>query len=67
MKTLKKEEVNGKDYKNLDDARARIGEFIENVYNAQRLHSALGYRSPQEFEDERNRASRKQREAMSLN
>ena len=46
MKTLKTEEVNGKDYRNLEDARNRIGEFIENVYNANRLHSALGYRPP---------------------
>ena len=65
MKTLKTEEVNGKDYKNLDDARARIGEFIENVYNTNRLHSALGYRPPQEFEADLHRVTHDQREAMS--
>ncbi|MGO9769935.1 MAG: IS3 family transposase [Roseiarcus sp.] len=65
MKTLKTEEVNGKDYQNLDDARARVGEFIENVYNAKRLHSALGYQPPAEFEDGINRVNHAQHEAMS--
>ena len=50
MKTLKAEEVDGRAYANLDDARARIGAFIEDVYNADRLHSALGYQSPIAFE-----------------
>jgi putative transposase len=50
MKTLKTEEVNGSQYRDLDDARARIGQFIETVYNRQRLHSALRYLSPEEFE-----------------
>jgi putative transposase len=52
MKTLKTEEVNASDYRDLADAKARIGGFIEDVYNTQRLHSALGYRSPQEYEDD---------------
>jgi putative transposase len=70
MKTLKTEEVNGKEYKNIDDARNRVGEFIENVYNAKRLHSALGYKPPQEFEAELKRVNQGQqgnREALSLN
>jgi len=50
MKTLKQEEVDGRDYRNLDEARAAIGIFIEQVYNRQRLHSALAYRPPAEFE-----------------
>ena len=50
MKTLKAEEVDGKDYRDLADARARIGDFIEATYNRHRLHSALRYRSPEEFE-----------------
>jgi transposase InsO family protein len=41
MRTLKEEEVYGKDYHSLEDARSRIGEFLEQVYNRQRLHSAL--------------------------
>ena len=50
MKTLKAEEVDGRAYANLHDARAHIGAFIEDVYNADRLHSALGYKSPVAFE-----------------
>jgi len=50
MKTLKHEEVYRTEYRNLADARARIGEFIEKVYNEKRLHSALDYRSPVQFE-----------------
>jgi putative transposase len=52
MKTLKAEEVDGRAYANLEDARRRIGGFIEHVYNADRLHSALGYKSPVAFENE---------------
>lgn len=52
MKTLKAEEVNGGAYRDLTDARARIGSFIDTVYNRQRLHSALGYLSPEEYEAE---------------
>jgi transposase InsO family protein len=50
MKTLKAEEVDGSDYRDLADATGRIGHFIETVYNHQRLHSALDYLSPEEFE-----------------
>jgi transposase InsO family protein len=50
MKTLKAEEVDGKAYLNLEDARRQIGDFIEAIYNADRLHSALGYKSPIAFE-----------------
>lgn len=52
MKTLKTEEVNGKAYATLLSARRDIGAFIETVYNSQRLHSALGYKPPVEFEAE---------------
>ena len=52
MKTLKAEEVDGRRYRDLDDAKSSIGTFIEEVYNRQRLHSALGYVSPVEFETE---------------
>jgi transposase InsO family protein len=50
MKTLKREEIYANRYDNLDHLRANIEEFIEQYYNRQRLHSALGYRSPEEFE-----------------
>ena len=50
MKTLKQEEVDGRDYRDLDEARHQIGAFIEQAYNCQRLHSALAYRPPVEFE-----------------
>ena len=50
MKTLKQEEIDGRDYRDIDDARLKIGAFIEQVYNRQRLQSALGYRPPVQFE-----------------
>jgi putative transposase len=53
MKTLKLEEVDGRVYRDLADARAAIGQFIDTVYNRQRLHSALDYLSPEEFETNR--------------
>jgi putative transposase len=50
MKTLKREEIYANEYRDLDHLRANIEEFIERYYNRCRLHSALGYRSPEEFE-----------------
>jgi len=50
MKTLKQEEVYGSEYRDLAEARASIGLFLEKVYNQKRLHSALGYQPPAEFE-----------------
>lgn len=50
IKTLKQEEVYLKDYQTYEEARANIGEFIEDVYNLKRLHSSLGYLPPVEFE-----------------
>jgi putative transposase len=50
MRTLKREEVNGQAYRDRADAEASIEAFIEGVYNRQRLHSALAYLAPEEFE-----------------
>jgi putative transposase len=50
MKTLKYDEVYRNEYRNFEDALASIGEFLQIVYNQHRLHSALGYRPPAEFE-----------------
>ena len=69
MKTLKAEEVNGAIYLDLDDAERHIGAFIETVYNAKRLHSALGYKPPEEFEAEIRQAEsqRMRSQPLSLN
>jgi len=52
MKTLKQEEVDGRSYRDIDHVKAAMSEFLEAVYNRKRLHSALGYRPPVEFEAE---------------
>jgi putative transposase len=51
MKTLKYEEVYRNEYRDFQEAHACIGEFLERVYNQKRLHSALGYLPPAEFEN----------------
>jgi len=50
MKTLKYEEVYRNEYRDFHEARTSIGEFLDRVYNQKRLHSALGYVPPAEFE-----------------
>jgi transposase InsO family protein len=50
IKTLKQEEIYTRQYRDQADLEAHIGEFIERYYNRRRLHSALGYRSPEAFE-----------------
>lgn len=50
MKTLKYEEVYLYEYETMEEAEDRIGYFLEEVYNQKRLHSAIGYLPPAEFE-----------------
>jgi len=50
MKTLKHEEIHRSEYRDLAEARSEIGTFLEKVYNQKRLHSAIGYVPPAEFE-----------------
>jgi len=50
MKTLKQEEIYCNQYRDFEELSAHLEEFIGNYYNSQRLHSALGYRTPEEFE-----------------
>ena len=52
IRTLKEEEVHLNDYQSITEARDRIGDFITNVYNLKRPHSALGYLTPMEFEQQ---------------
>jgi transposase InsO family protein len=50
MKTLKYDEVHRQEYRDLAEARSSIERFLEKIYNGKRLHSALSYRPPVEFE-----------------
>jgi transposase InsO family protein len=52
LKTLKKEEINARPYRTMEELEQHLEEFIEQIYNRVRLHSALGYRSPAEFEQQ---------------
>lgn len=52
MRTIKEEEVDLSEYRDFADARAQIGRFLDDVYNLKRIHSALGYLTPREFEEQ---------------
>ena len=60
MKTLKYEEVYRTEYRDLAEAHAGLALFLDRVYNQKRLHSALGYLPPAEFEDQLRAAARVQ-------
>ena len=51
IRTLKQEEIYTREYRDRADLEAHIAEFLEQYYNRRRLHSALGYRSPEQFEN----------------
>jgi putative transposase len=55
LKTLKAEEIDARPYHTMEELEQHLEEFIEQVYNRVRLHSALGYRSPAEFEQQQAR------------
>jgi putative transposase len=50
MRTIKEEEVELSEYQDFDDAYRQLGRFLDAVYNVKRIHAALGYRTPAEFE-----------------
>jgi hypothetical protein len=66
MKTLKREEIYANDYQDLDHLRANIEAFIDQYYNRCRLHSALGYKPPEEFEQAHESATASSGATMSF-
>ena len=52
VRTIKEEEVDLSDYQDFADARRQICHFIDAVYNVKRIHSSLGYLTPEEFEEQ---------------
>src|SRR5439155_23237106 len=64
MRTIKEEEVNLSEYRDFADAQRQLTRFLDDVYNVKRIHSALGYLTPREFE-EQWRSNRQQRKMTS--
>jgi transposase InsO family protein len=67
LKTLKREEIHASTYRDFEDLRDRMEEFIEGYYNVCRLHSALDYRSPESFEKQRLVESQRRSAAAIMN
>ena len=68
MRTLKEEQIDARQYADLSELEQHTSEFIERYYNRERLHAALGYQSPDEFEQQiaRDRPARRMPAAMSF-
>ena len=66
MKTLKQEEIRANEYRDLEHLRKNVTEFVEHYYNGQRLHSALGYQTPEAFERKMTLAAAAETAAMSF-
>ena len=52
MRTIREEEISLTEYADFADARSQLGRFLDAVYNRKRIHSALGYLTPAEFEQQ---------------
>jgi putative transposase len=52
MRTIREEEIDLSEYRNFADAYGQLGRFLDDVYNRKRIHSALGYLTPAEFEQQ---------------
>jgi putative transposase len=52
MRTIREEEIELSEYRNFADAYGQLGRFLDDVYNRKRIHSALGYLTPAEFEQQ---------------
>jgi len=66
MKTLKQEEIRANEYRDLEHLRKNVKEFVEQYYNGQRLHSALGYQTPEAFENNVTPATDDKTESVSF-
>lgn len=66
IRTIKEEEVDLSEYRDFAEAQAQIGHFIEEVYQKKRIHSSLGYRTPQEYEDVYRRTNVEQMSSLSV-
>jgi putative transposase len=66
MKTLKQEEIRANEYRDLEHLRKNVKEFVEHYYNGRRLHSALGYQTPEAFEKKVTPATANETESVSF-